>query len=135
MEDIDLDAGQINITRAITANGTFKVPKTGKPRAVLLMPPAAEACRVLLSLVADHPVRSIEVYQNRHESRKESVTPLLSPSTQARKKIINVWYVPTAWNTKWGRSRSAPASVRAGHIRLATLTPAGALLPRVILRS
>lgn len=101
VEDIDLDAGQINITRAITANGTFKVPKTGKPRSVLLMPPAVEACRVLMSLVADHPARPIEVFQNRHESRKERVTPVLSPSTQARKKIINFWYVPTAWNTKW----------------------------------
>lgn len=101
VEDIDLDAGQINITRAITANGTFKVPKTGKPRSVLLMPPAVEACRVLMSLVSDHPARPIEVFQNRHESRKESVTPVLSPSTQARKKIINSWYVPTAWNTKW----------------------------------
>ena len=101
VEDLDLDAGRINITRAITANGTFKVPKTGKPRSVLLMPPAIEACRVLMSLVADHPARSIEVFQNRHEIRKDSVTPLLSPSTQARKKIINPWYVPTAWNTKW----------------------------------
>jgi integrase len=101
VEDVDLDAGHINITRAITANGTFKVPKTGKPRSVLLMPPAIEACRVLMSLVADHPARSIEVFQNRHEIRKDSVTPLLSPSTQARKKIINPWYVPTAWNTKW----------------------------------
>nr|WP_283950536.1 site-specific integrase [Pseudomonas extremaustralis] len=101
VEDIDLDAGQINITRAITANGTFKVPKTGKPRSVLLMPPAVEACRVLLSIVADHPARVIEVFQNRHESRHEKVTPLLSPRTQARKKLINSWYVPTAWNTKW----------------------------------
>lgn len=101
VEDIDLSAGQINIRRAITANGTFKVPKTGKPRTVLLMPPAKEACRVLISLVADHPYRTIEVFQNRHESRQEKLTPLLSPSTQARKKIINFWYVPTAWNTKW----------------------------------
>lgn len=101
VEDIDLEAGQINVTRAITANGTFKVPKTGKPRSVLLMPPAVEACRVLMSLVADHPARPIEVFQNRYESRKERVTPVLSPSTQARKKIINFWYVPTAWNTKW----------------------------------
>lgn len=65
------------------------------------MPPAVEACRVLMSLVADHPARPIEVFQNRHESREERVTPVLSPSTQARKKIINFWYVPTAWNTKW----------------------------------
>lgn len=64
------------------------------------MPPAVEACRVLLSLVADHPARSIEVFQNRHESRKRGLHHF-SPSTQARKKIINFWYVPTAWNTKW----------------------------------
>lgn len=101
VEDIDLDGGQINITRAITANGTFKVPKTGNPRSVLLMPPAVEAYRILVSLVIDHPKRTIEVFQNRHESRQEKVTPLLSPTTQARKTLINFWYVPTAWNTKW----------------------------------
>lgn len=38
---------------------------------------------------------------NRHEWRDESVTPLLSPSTQARKRVINEWFVSTAWNTKW----------------------------------
>jgi integrase len=38
---------------------------------------------------------------NRHESRIEKVTPLLSPTTQARKKIINHWFIPTSWNTKW----------------------------------
>lgn len=101
VEDIDLTAGLINITRAITAAGTFKLPKTGKPRTVLLMPPAVEACKVLLDLVAEHTPRQIEVYHNRHESRTENVTPLLSPRTQARKKVINHWFVPTAWNTKW----------------------------------
>ncbi|WP_223546715.1 Arm DNA-binding domain-containing protein [Pseudomonas sp. A-B-19] len=101
VEDIDLIAGQINITRAITADGTFKVPKTGKPRAVLLMPPAVEACKTLMELVAGHEPRKIEVYMNRHESRIETVTPMLSPTTQARKKIINHWFIPTSWNTKW----------------------------------
>ena len=101
VEDIDLTNGQINITRAITAEGTFKVPKTGKPRAVLLMPPAVDACKILMGLVADHAPREIEVYMNRHESRVETVTPLLSPTTQARKKVINHWFIPTSWNTKW----------------------------------
>jgi integrase len=101
VEDIDLIAGQINITRAITTDGTFKVPKTGKPRAVLLMPPAVEACKTLMELVAGHEPRKIEVYMNRHESRIETVTPMLSPTTQARKKIINHWFIPTSWNTKW----------------------------------
>ncbi|PHN30113.1 site-specific integrase [Pseudomonas sp. ICMP 460] len=101
VEDIDLEGGQIRITRAITARGTFKVPKTGKARSVLLMPPAIEACRVLMSLVKGHNQQTIKVFQNRYESRQEKVTPLLSPTTQARKKNINFWYVPTAWNTKW----------------------------------
>ena len=101
VEDVNLEAGHIHITRAITADGTFKVPKTGKPRSVLLMPPAAEACKNLMALVAGDTPRSIEVYMNRYESRIETVTPLLSPTTQARKKNINWWFIPTSWNTKW----------------------------------
>lgn len=101
VEDIHLDVNQITITRAITAKGTFKVPKTGKPRTVLLMPPAVDACKTLISLVASHPQQNIEVFHNRHESRQEKVTPLLSPTTQARKRNINFWFVPTAWNSKW----------------------------------
>lgn len=101
VEDIDLSKGKIDITRAITATGTFKVPKTGKPRTVLLMQPAIEACEVLMGIVAEHPKRLIRVYQNRYEWKDESVTPLLSPSTQAKKRVINHWFVSTAWNTKW----------------------------------
>jgi integrase len=102
VEDVDLEAGVLNITRAITADGDFKVPKTEKARTVMLMPPAIEACRTLLALVDGHEQRSVRVHLNRHESRIDLVTPLLSPSTQARKKRINPWYTPTGWNTKWG---------------------------------
>jgi len=101
VEDIDLDQGQIRITRAITARGTFKLPKTGKPRTVMLMPPAIEACKVLMDLIKGDKPEEINIYHNRHESRTEQATPLLSPATQARKKVINKWFVPTAWNTKW----------------------------------
>lgn len=101
VEDIDLDQGQIRITRAITARGTFKLPKTGKPRTVMLMPPAIEACKVLMDLVKGDKPEEINIYHNRHESRTEHATPLLSPATQARKKVINKWFAPTAWNTKW----------------------------------
>ncbi|NWE49437.1 hypothetical protein [Pseudomonas gingeri] len=48
----------------------------------------------------DNPLE-INIFHNRHESRPEKVTPLLSPATQSRKKVINQWFVPTAWNTKW----------------------------------
>lgn len=101
VEDIDLQACKLEVTRAITANGTFKTPKTGKSRTVLLMEPAIEACRVLMGIVADNPKQLIRVYQNRHEWREECVLPLLSPATQARKRGINDWFAPTAWNTKW----------------------------------
>lgn len=101
VEDIDLQKGKIEVTRAITAKGTFKVPKTGKPRTVLLMQPALEAAKTLIEIVKKHPKREVRVYQNRHEWREESVTPLLSPSTQARKRGINHWFVSTAWNTKF----------------------------------
>lgn len=101
VEDIDLEAGKIEVSRAITAKGTFKTTKTGKPRTVLLMEPAVEACRVLMGIAADTPKQAIQVFHNRHEWREESVTPLLSPATQARKRGINDWFVSTAWNTKW----------------------------------
>lgn len=101
VEDVDLDAGKIEVSRAITAKGTFKTTKTGKPRTVLLMEPAVEACRILVGIAADTPKQDIHVFHNRHEWREESVTPLLSPATQARKRGINDWFVSTAWNTKW----------------------------------
>lgn len=101
IEDIDLIKGCLTVKRAITAAGDFKVPKTEKPRTVLLMPPAIEACKILIGLAENNPPVKISVFQNRHESRVERVIPLLSPSTQARKEMINSWFTPTAWNTKW----------------------------------
>jgi len=68
---------------------------------VMLMPPAIEACKVLMDLIKGDKPEEINIYHNRHESRTEQATPLLSPATQARKKVINKWFVPTAWNTKW----------------------------------
>ena len=100
-EDIDLTKGQIHVNRAITSKGAFKLPKTGKRRTVLLFPPALEACRVLLAI--DHGIepQTITVQLNRHESLQETVTPLISPVVQARKKHVNPWFIPSSWNSKW----------------------------------
>jgi integrase len=97
----NLHARTIAITRSITAAKTFKVPKTGKPRTVMLMPPAIEACRVLMGYAEQTRPQTIRIYHNRHEWQDTTVTPLLSPGTQARKTLINHWFVPTSWNTKW----------------------------------
>ena len=100
-EDIDLDAGLLRVTRAITGSNTFKLPKTGKPRTIMLLPPAVEACKTLLGVSAHVAAQTITIYLNRHQTKQETVTPLLSPSIQARKKLVNPWFAPTAWNTKW----------------------------------
>lgn len=100
-EDIDLDAGVIHVRRAITSTGTFKVPKTGKPRTILLFPPALAACRTLLAMPSKVTQQPVTVFLTRHETRQDIVTPLISPTTQATKKRINAWFVPTAWNSKW----------------------------------
>lgn len=100
-EDIDLEAGTIHVRRAITSKGFFKVPKTGKPRTVLLFPPAAEACRDLLAMESKVAQQQVEVQITRHEARQDNVTPLISPRMQARKAVVNDWFVPSAWNSKW----------------------------------
>lgn len=100
-EDVDLARGLINVNRAITSSGTFKLPKTGKKRTVMLLPPALEACRQLLAIGQGIAPQTITVQLNRHESISETVTPLLSPITQARKTNVNQWFVPTSWNSKW----------------------------------
>lgn len=101
-EDIDIDGGVIYVRRAITSTGTFKVPKTGKPRTILLFPPALEACRALLAMPSKVAQQAVTVFLTRHESRQDIVTPLISPTMQATKKRINAWFVPTSWNSKWG---------------------------------
>lgn len=100
-EDVDLVRGVIHVNRAITSAGAFKLPKTGKKRTVLLFPPALEACRELLAFKHNIDPQTITVQLTRHESVPETVTPLISPRVQARKKHVNTWFIPSSWNSKW----------------------------------
>ncbi len=102
VEDIDIKKGSLQVVRSVTSKGLFKVPKTTKPRTVLLLPPALEAAKTLIKLAADCPQETVQVALTRHQSRTDTITPLLSPKVQARKMKVNNWFVPTAWNTKWG---------------------------------
>lgn len=101
MEDVEPNLSWIKVRRSITQSMTFKVPKTNKERTVLLYPPAQEALKVLLADAKKRDATDVQVWLNRHEWRTDHVRVLLSPKTQARKKIINDFFVPTAWNTKW----------------------------------
>ncbi len=101
VEDIDIKKGCLQVVRSVTSRGTFKVPKTTKSRTVLLLPPALKAAKTLIKLAESCPKESVEVALTRHQSRTDTITPLLSPKVQARKTKVNNWFVPTAWNTKW----------------------------------
>ena len=62
---------------------------------------AREALRVLIEDASPRLAVDLKVWLNRHESRTDSVRILLSPKTQARNAMVNPWYAPSAWNTKW----------------------------------
>lgn len=101
VEDVATDFSKITVRRSITQSLTFKVPKTKKERTVLLQPPARAALKVLVSDATQREPADLTVWLNRHESRIDRVRVLLSPKTQARKKVVNDYFVPSAWNTKW----------------------------------
>ncbi|TAM13090.1 MAG: DUF3596 domain-containing protein [Nevskiaceae bacterium] len=101
IEDVAPDLSKITVQRSITQSVTFKVPKTNKARTVLLYPPAREALKVLIADAEQREAADLQVWLNRHESRTDHVRVLLSPKTQARKKVVNDYFVPSAWNTKW----------------------------------
>lgn len=101
VEDIAADFSRITVRRSVTQSLTFKVPKTGKERTILLFPPAQEALRVLIKEAESREPIDLKVWLNRHEFRTDRARVLLSPKTLGRQSVINDWFVPTAWNTKW----------------------------------
>lgn len=101
LEDVAPDFSKLTVRRSITQSVTFKVPKTRKERTVLLQPPAREALRLLVADAQQREAVDLTVWLNRHESRTDRVRVLMSPKTQARKTVVNDYFVPSAWNTKW----------------------------------
>src|SRR5690606_39722717 len=98
---VAVDLSKITVRRSISQPVTFKVPKTNKERSVLLFPPAREALEVLMAEAEQQEPDNLEVWLNRHESRIDRVRVLLTPKTQARRKVVNDYFVPSAWNSKW----------------------------------
>lgn len=101
VEDVAEDYSHIKVRRSITASVTFKVPKTRKERTVLLQPPARDALKVLVADAEVRPAAEVTVALNRHEFRTDLIRVLLTPKTQARRSVVNDYFVPSAWNTKW----------------------------------
>lgn len=79
---------------------------------MLLQPSAREALKVLIADAEQREPADQTVWLNRHESRIDRVRVLLSPKTQAREKVVNDYFVPSAWTTKWAsRTRWATATI------------------------
>lgn len=101
LEDLAPDLSRLTVRRSITRSGTFKVPKNGKKRTMLLFPPAQEALEVLITdAKARNPV-DLHVWLNRNESRIDRVRPLLSPHSHTRKSTASHLYIPSAWGVEW----------------------------------
>jgi len=101
-EDLDLKRGCLTVRRSVTRRNELKVPKTkeGRDRTIWLLPPALEAVRSLDGMSAHIEPETIPVALTRHQSRTETLTPLLSPTIQARQPLINRWFNPHSWHAK-----------------------------------
>ncbi|MEZ5632431.1 MAG: tyrosine-type recombinase/integrase [Burkholderiaceae bacterium] len=101
LEDVAPDLSRLTVRRSITRSGTFKVPKNGKERTMLLFPPAQEALEVLITNAkARNPV-DLHVWLNRNESRIDHVRPFLSPHSHTRKSTASRLYILSAWGVEW----------------------------------
>lgn len=101
VEDVAPSLDKITVRRSITQSVTFKIPKTKKERTILLQPPAREALKVLIADAEQREPVDLTVWLNRHESRTDRARVLLTPRTQARKNVVNDYFVPSSWNSKW----------------------------------
>ncbi len=101
-EDIDLAGGCLTVRRSVTRGNQVKVPKTrqSRDRVIWLLPPALAAARTLLDMTADLAPASTAVEITRHQRRLETITPLISPTVQARQPLINRWLNPHSWHAK-----------------------------------
>lgn len=102
-EDVDLKRGCLTVRRSVTRRNELKVPKTkeGRDRVIWLLPPALEAARQLAGMTAHIEPESVPVALTRHQSRTETLVPLLSPTVQARQPLINRWFNPHSWHAKF----------------------------------
>ena len=91
----------LHVRRSVTAKGVLKVPKTGNDRKIWLVPPAQEAIKALLGMTKDAESAEELVEISRHQSRKETITPLVTP-VQARNKDRTTNRLKVeSWAAKW----------------------------------
>lgn len=97
----DVEGNKLRIRRAVTEKRALKITKTGKERVIWLVPPALDAVRVLLRLTQDLKPEQEVIEISRHQSRTETITPLVAPIQAKNRKAAGRRMKPPSWSTKW----------------------------------
>lgn len=97
----DVQGGALHVRRSLTADNTLKVTKTGTECKVWLVPPAQEAADALLKMAEGGKASEESVEISRHQSRKESITPLVTPLQARNKNASMIRLQVSSWAAKW----------------------------------
>lgn len=97
----DVSGNLLHVRRSVTAKGVLKVPKTGNDRKIWLVPPAQEAVKALLEMTKDAKPAEELVEISRHQSRKETITPLVTPIQARNKAVATNRMQVSSWAAKW----------------------------------
>lgn len=97
----DVQGNLLHVRRSVTASKVLKVPKTGVERKVWLVPPALEAVNALLEMTKDAKPAEEAVEISRHQSRKEIITPLVTPLQARNKAACTNRMQVGSWAEKW----------------------------------
>lgn len=97
----DVSGNCLHVRRSLTSSGVLKVTKTGNDRKVWLVPPALDAVNALLAMTKEQSAVEEQVEISRHQTRAETITPLVVPM-QARNKAISQQRLQvSSWAAKW----------------------------------
>ena len=97
----DVSGNCLHVRRALTSHGALKVTKTGNDRKVWLVPPALDAVNALLEMTEGLSAAEEEIEISRHQTRTETITPLVTPLQAKNRNISTNRLQVASWGGKW----------------------------------
>jgi len=97
----DIDGNKLYVRRALTDENVLKVTKTEQERMIWLVPPALEAINILLSLIEGNKPAQETVHVSRHQTRTDTLTPLVTPIQARNRDICTTRLQVQSWANKW----------------------------------
>jgi len=99
----DISGNLLHVRRSLTYSKVLKVTKTGTERKVWLVPPAKAAIDALLSMTEGGKPETEVIEISRHQSRKEAITPLVTPLQARNKALCTNRMQVSSWAEKWDK--------------------------------